>query len=234
MAVATVTLSASNYPYGHDNSQRRQRVFGGGVQTQAGPNSPPSVVNGIAVVGASPSYVSGGIRMNFANLETIKTGPPYLLPQFCYLTSLSGSGLIYQFNPLGPAITNLALTTNVVTITALNNLAVGDVVVLSGLTTTPALNGTALVVLAGSLSATQFTANLIHANIGSGAETGWATPSSYASGLPFQGNLQIFQSAATVTAPNPLAELGTGAFSTVAPKFLTDVLAWEAEFVRAA
>ena len=232
MAVATVKLTNNNYPWGNDNTQRRQRLFGGGVTSQAGPNSPPQVVNGLTVVGSSPSYVKGGIRVNFGTLEAIKAGPPFLLPQWCQIYSISGSGLVYSFNPCGPQITNLALTSNVVTITALNNLAAGDVVVLSGLTTTAALNGTALTVLAGSLSATTFTANLTHANISTAAETGFATPTSYASGLPFQGNLQIFQSAATVTAPNPLAELATGAFSSVAPTFLTDVIAWEAEFVR--
>jgi hypothetical protein len=235
MAVATVTLTPNQYPYGHDNSQRRVRVFGGGVGVQPGPQSPPLVLNGATFVGASPSYVQGGIRINFANLESIKAGPPFLLPQFCYVFSLSGSGYIYQYNPLGPQITNLALTTNVVTITAKNNLAAGDVVVLSGLTVTPSLNGVSLTVLAGGLSATQFTANLTHANIGSAFESGYATPTSYASGLPFQGNLQIFQSAATVTPPNPLAEISTAALpaSIVGSGSVNaDALGWEAEFVR--
>jgi hypothetical protein len=232
MAVATVTLTPNNYPYGHDNTQRRQRLFGGGVQSQAGPNSPPIVANGITIVGASPSYVQGGIRMNFAALEGIKTGPPFLLPQFCYLASLSGSGYIYQFNPLGPQITNLALTSNVVTITCKNNLAAGDVVVLNGLTVNTGLNGIALTVLAGSLSATQFTANLTHGNIGSAAELGYCTPSSYASGLPFQGNLQIFQSAGSAA---PLAELSTAALPNAiigTASVNADVIAWEAEFIR--
>lgn len=234
MAVATLTCNINSYPFGSDNTQRRQRVYGGGVGTQAGPNSPPIVNNGITVVGASPSYVAGGIRLNFSLLESIKASGFYLLPAFARFFSLSGSGLIYTFNPCGPAITNLALTSNVVTITAKNNLAANDVVVLSGLTTTPALNGVALTVISTGLSATQFEANLTHGNISSAAETGFATPQSYASGAPFQGNLQIFQSAATVTAPNPLAELGTGAFSSVAPAFLTDTIGWEAEFLRAA
>jgi hypothetical protein len=232
MAVATITLTPNPFPYGHDNSQRRQRVFGGGVGTQAGPNSLPLAQNGAAFVGASPSYVKGGIRINFANLETIKVGPPYLLPQFLYVFSLAGSGYIYQYNPLGPQITNLALTTNVVTITALNNLAAGDVVVLNGLTVNPTLNGISLTVLAGSLSATTFTANLTNANIGSAAELGYATPTSYASGKPFQGNLQIFTGAA---AQSPLAEFATGALPTAivgSAAVNPDLLGWEAEFVR--
>lgn len=237
MAVATVTLTSNGYPNGNDNTQRRQRQFGGGVGTQAGPQSLPLVVNGATFVGASPSYVKGGIRINFANLEAIKVGAPFLLPQFCQLFSLSGSGYIYVFNPLGPQITNLALTSNVITITALNNLAAGDVVVLSGLTVNTALNGISLTVLAGSLSATTFTANFTANNISSAFESGYCTPSSYASGKPFQGNLQIFQSAATVTPPNPLAEISTAALPAAivgSSSVNADVIGWEAEFVRAA
>lgn len=73
-------------------------------------------------------------------------------------------------------ITNLALTTNVVTITANNSFTAGVQVVLSGLTTTAALNGTVLTVISTGLSSTQFEANLTHANISSAAETGFATP----------------------------------------------------------
>jgi hypothetical protein len=224
MAVATFTLTTNSYPKGNDNTQRRQNVYGGGVGAQAGPNSPPLVVNGVTIVGSSPSYVQGGNRVNFSPLEAVKSS--LLLPQWCDVKSLSGSGFVYVFNSLGAAITNLALTSNVVTITAKNNLAAGDVVVLSGLTTTTGLNGVALTVLAGSLTATAFTANFTHANISTAAETGFATPTSYASGVPFQGNLQIFQSAGSAAA---LAELATGAL----PAGVTaDTFCFRAEFVR--
>ncbi len=238
MAVATVTLTANSYPYGYDNTQRRQRIFGGGVGTQAGPNSLPSVANGVTIVGASPSYVQGGIRINFANLEGIKTGPPFTLPAWCRLFSLSGSGYIYQFNPLGPQITNLALTTNVITITAKNNLAAGDIVVLNGLTVNTSLNGVALTVISTGLSATQFEANFTHGDIGSAAELGYATPTSYASGKPFQGNLQIFQvpSAGALGSAAPLLELATAALPTAivgSASVNADVIGWEADFIRA-
>jgi hypothetical protein len=72
-------------------------------------------------------------------------------------------------------ITNLALTSNVVTITAANTFAAGDLVTLAGLTHTAALNGKILTVLAGGLSGSSFTANLTHADIVSAAETGTAT-----------------------------------------------------------
>lgn len=83
-------------------------------------------------------------------------------------------------------ITNLALTSNVVTITATNTFKVGETVVLAGLTTTAALNGTVLTV--ATAPGTTFTAALTHANISTAAETGTAT-----------GNLL------TVTATNTLA-----------------------------
>jgi hypothetical protein len=72
-------------------------------------------------------------------------------------------------------ITNLALTSNVVTITAANTFAAGDLVTLAGLTHTAALNGKILTVLAGGLSGSSFTANLTNADIVSAAETGTAT-----------------------------------------------------------
>lgn len=240
MALATVTLTANGYPLGDDNSQRRQRRFGGGVGTQAGPNSLPLVVNGASFVGASPSYRQGGIRINFASLEGIKVAPPFTLPQFCQLFSLSGSGYLYTFNPLGPQITNLALTSNVITITANNNLAANDVVVLSGLTTTTALNGVALTVISTGLSATQFEANYTHGNISSAFESGYATPTSYATGSPFQGNLQIFESPAVASTPasaSALGELATGALPAAivgSSSVNADVIGWIAEFVRAA
>src|SRR6185312_14405541 len=174
MAVATVTATEFNYPSGNDNTQHRQRKFGT-----------------LSFVGTSPSYVKGGLRVNFSKLEAIKAQS--MLPVRMICLSRAGSGYTYLWNPLGPQITNLALTSNVITITANNNLASGDVVTLSGLQTTPALNGAKLTVISSGLSATQFEANFTANNISSAAETGYALPITYASGLPFQGNLQIFQ-----------------------------------------
>jgi hypothetical protein len=81
--------------------------------------------------------------------------------------------------PVSATITNLALTSNVVTITASNNFTAGDVVILTGLTTTPALNGTPLTINATSLSSSSFQAALTHANISSGSETGLAYDGNY-------------------------------------------------------
>ena len=189
MAVATATFTANLYPAGFDNTQRSVVARGGGLVPLGN-----GVINGITFVGASPSYVQGGIRINFANLESYKVSPTNLTPEWMEIQSLSGSGYSYALNLGGAQITNLALTTNVVTVTAHNNLAAGDVVTLSGLTVNTGLNGIPLTVLASGLSATAFTANLTHANIASAAETGYAIPTTYANGLAYQGNLQIFQS----------------------------------------
>ena len=78
-----------------------------------------------------------------------------------------------QSTTLTATISNLALTSNVVTISCVNNFTVGQLVSLAGLTTTTAFNALTLVVLTASGS--QITAALTHANIVSGAETGTIT-----------------------------------------------------------
>ena len=215
MALATALFTSNGYPLGNDNTQRRQKQYGA-----------------VTFLGSSPAYTKGGIRVNFANLEAIKASQPYLLPQWVDVRSASGSGYVYLFNPKGAAITNVALTTNVVTITALNNLAAGDIVLINGVTTATFLNGQTLTVLAGSLSATVFTANFTHADYGTAGDTGFALPTSYASGSAFQGNLQILTGAAAQSA---LAELNTGALPAGVVGSSTvnaDQVAFKAEFVR--
>ena len=94
-----------------------------------------------------------------------------------------------QNNEKSPAtITNIALTSNVVTVTCTNNFTVGQSIFLNGLTTATFLNNNSVVVLsvAGSApSRTAFTATFVHANYGSAADTGTATYSnrSRSSGL---------------------------------------------------
>jgi hypothetical protein len=212
MAVATVTVTTQGFPVDVDNTMRREVVYG--IAT---------------FVGASPSYVLGGIRVNF-NLEKLKCQT--MIPAWTDLGSVSGSGYQYIINSVGALITNIALTTNVVTITANNNLAVGDKVLISGVTTATFLNGVTLTVAAG-VSATSFTAPFTHANYGTAGDTGFALPTTYVSGLPFQGNLQIFTGAA---AQSPLAELSTGALPAGIVGSATvnaDQIAIKAEFIRA-
>lgn len=84
-----------------------------------------------------------------------------------------------QNNEKSPAtITNIALTSNVVTVTCTNNFTVGQNIYLNGITTATFLNNQSVVVasVAGSApSRTAFTAAFVHANYGSAADTGSAT-----------------------------------------------------------
>lgn len=217
MAVATVTATIASFPNGVDNTMRRIKVYGT-----------------CSFVGGSPSYVQGGLRINFSLLEKIHAVT--MIPQWMVFDSLINTGWVYEFAPMGAQITNVALTTNVVTITAKNNLAAGDIVQISGVTTATFLNGQNVTVLAGGLSATSFTANFTHANYGTAGDTGYVLPVVYASGLPYQGNMQILESAGTVTPPNPLAELATAALpSTIVGSSTVnaDVIGFKAEFIRA-
>jgi hypothetical protein len=96
-----------------------------------------------------------------------------------YMFFGDGNGNVYRW-PDGPncdagvaTITNVSLTSNVVTITAANSFLVGGKVTLSGLTSATFLNGKTLTV--ASASATSFTAIFTHANYTSHSDTGTAT-----------------------------------------------------------
>ena len=75
-------------------------------------------------------------------------------------------------------ITNIALTSNVITVTCANNFFVGQNISMSGLTTNTFLNNTSLVIV--TCSGSQFTAACTHGNVVSGADTGTATYSNTA------------------------------------------------------
>jgi hypothetical protein len=69
-------------------------------------------------------------------------------------------------------VTNTSLTSNVATITAINNFVPGQTVVISQTTNSSgAFNVTAVI---SSANATQFTIPLVHGNIGSASDTGFA------------------------------------------------------------
>ena len=69
-------------------------------------------------------------------------------------------------------LTSVSVTSNVVTITAINNLKSGQNVSFSSVANATFLNGITLTVLSSGLSGTQFEANLTHANYGPTADTG--------------------------------------------------------------
>ena len=74
------------------------------------------------------------------------------------------------------SITNSVLTSNVVSLTAANNLIAGQFVVAQGLTNGANLNGTVLNVISTGLTAALFEANLTLTNISTGADIGLAYP----------------------------------------------------------
>jgi hypothetical protein len=82
------------------------------------------------------------------------------------------AGQVVNFS-LSAAITNVAITSNVATITAVNTFQPGDAVALSGLTTATFLNAQTLTVIT-SLGTT-FTANFTHADYASAPDTGSAS-----------------------------------------------------------
>ena len=71
------------------------------------------------------------------------------------------------------AITNIALTSNVVTVSCVNKFFVGQNIFMNGLTTNTVLNNVNLVIV--TCSGSQFTAAFTHGNIVSGSDTGVAT-----------------------------------------------------------
>lgn len=80
--------------------------------------------------------------------------------------------LVFTCNPTAntATITNVAITAKVLTITAANTFAVGNLVTLSGVTTAAFLNGVILNIT--SASPTQFTAFFNHADYASAADIG--------------------------------------------------------------
>jgi hypothetical protein len=98
----------------------------------------------------------------------------------------NGNAILLSAGPLATVpITAWSITSNVVTFTAVNTLATGNVVYLSGFPTSTFFNGQAVTVLSTGLSGTQFEANFTHAN-GSATEAGVATiyPTYSTDGLP--------------------------------------------------
>ncbi len=140
----------------------------------------------------SGNYQLGGIPMSFAGFVAAPGAPIDVR-----IKSIASpvSGKTYQYSPNGQnqaTITNLALTSNVVTITAENLFKAGDQVTLSGLTTSTFLNGQTVTVISTGLSGTQFEFNFTHGNVSSGAETGTASKGS--AGQTY-GALQVFAGA---------------------------------------
>lgn len=133
-----------------------------------------------AVAGAITMTATGNLIIMLAHSR--KTSTALLPAGYTMLDSdrIAGTGNDYfvigyangVLSSASATITNVALTTNVVTITAANTFQVGASVKLSGLTTATFLNNQTLTV--ASASGTQFTAAFTHADYASAADTGTA------------------------------------------------------------
>lgn len=89
----------------------------------------------------------------------------------------------FVFTMPSASITNVALTSNVATVTAANSFTAGQTVYLTGLTTATYLNGQVVTVLSTGLSGSQFEFNFTHADDPTHADTGSATLSIAISGI---------------------------------------------------
>jgi len=87
-------------------------------------------------------------------------------------TTLYTKGQVVNFG-LAASITNIAITTDVLTVTANNTFQVGETVALAGLTTATFLNAQSVTIL--TATTLQFTANFTHADYASAPDTGTAT-----------------------------------------------------------
>ena len=113
--------------------------------------------------GASPEKLTDGTQQSATNLASSATA------------GVAGNYVDdqQQNNYMPATITNIALTSNVVTVSCTNNFSVGQNILLTGLTTNTVINNANLVVVTSSSS--QFTAAFTNANIVSGSDTGLAT-----------------------------------------------------------
>ena len=83
------------------------------------------------------------------------------------------TGDVVNFAGDSASITNVAITTNVATLLAVNSFTVGEVVNLSGLTTATFLNSQSVTITAAA--PTQFSFTFAHADYASAADTGTAS-----------------------------------------------------------
>lgn len=143
--------------------------------------------------------------------------PFYLTAPIPFLTAvqINQDGNVLPLDPTVPSVTNVAITTNVLTITANHHFNVGDLVTFSGIGTATFLNGTTATIttrIGSSPNFTGFTASFTHANYSSTADTGSV--------------LRAINTSGAVIAPNPDGiTLNAGTVATItATSVLANVL----------
>lgn len=197
----------------HPDSTLSQQM-GGQAYSYAARRLYGNGVNGTPNIATSSPYL---VQPEDIFFETNTAGAidAYLIPaqfftgQTVTVKNIGAGTLTVRPKPVSATITNLALTTNVVTITAANNYTAGDIVVLNGLTTTPTLNGTSLIINSTGLSASSFQAALTHANIVSGAETGTADNADYCQIAAITNVSESAGNVVTLTVSNNIANGST-------------------------
>jgi hypothetical protein len=147
-------------------------------------NSFASAVNGPGV-----EYVA------FNDLTSGSDVPRQVTPEWTDKISQVGPGappaFIASNNTAGAVpITGFSISSNIVTLEAVNSFTAGELVGTTGLTVADYLNGLSFTVLGTGLSGTQFEIEFTHADVGTTADTGTATP-------------QTAYPVATITQPAP-------------------------------
>jgi hypothetical protein len=118
-----------------------------------------SITSDVVTFFGSNNFIPG----NVFTVQGLTTGV-YLNEQVFTVISATDS----QIFPL----TSVAVSADVLTIQAINNLVAGQQVTFSSVGTATFLNGVTVTVLSGGLSGTQFEANFTHTNYGPTADTG--------------------------------------------------------------
>ena len=160
-------------------------------------NAPEQVIFGSTFNMVQSSSTGGSSTPTNMNDETrtYTMDVPFWLTSpipFLTIVEIDAAGNATPIDPTVPAITNVAITTNVLTITAANHLSVGDLITFSGVGTATFLNGTTATVatlIGVSPNYTGFTASYTHATYASTADTGSV--------------LYAIDSSGAVLAPNP-------------------------------
>lgn len=118
-----------------------------------------SISSGIVTFNGTNNFVPG----NILQVQNLSIGTYLNEEPFTVITAAPSSNF---------PLTAVQVATNVLEITAINNLVAGQTVTFSGVGTATFLNGLTLTVLSGGLSSSGFTASLTHGNYGPTSDVG--------------------------------------------------------------
>lgn len=159
------------------------RTMDGHLSTMSNPT-----LNTGPLLGGSPLAESDISSFSItSNVVTFVANQSYNPGELVYVEGMTTgtylNDIVFKVMTSTPAasysITNVSLTSNVVTIMATNTLTAGTQVVINSLTGASFLNGATLTVLSSGLSGTQFEANFTNANYPSAADSGTAVVVSF-------------------------------------------------------